>query len=841
MISKLRRQIAVITLVTVLLTVVFGQAVFADHSPKIKTSVLALNSYHKGYKWADDIVEGIASVLGPNTRNISLQVEYMDTQRLSDARYLERLFEIYKYKFRNKKFDVIIASDDPAWNFLQKYREELFPDTPVVFCGVNYLEKTASEQNSFTGVVEGQDIKATIEVALRLHPDTKNIYVINDKTVTGNAIGRALDEAIPNFSDRVNFVSLVEYDIYQIEETVSQLPPESLVLFLIFFQDVKGQRFAYDESIARISAKSVAPIYGVWDFTLGYGIIGGMLTSGYYQGEMAAKLALRIIDGEKPNDIPIIRNSPNHYMFDSSQMKRFGVQNSALPEKSILINDSYSNKKKVLVLNSYNYGFSWTNNIIEGIKNNISSDVDLFYEFMDTKHNSGPEYIQRLYETYRHKFSNKRFDAIITSDDDAYHFLLKYHDELFADVPVIFCGVNYFQGNEITDNKLFTGIVESIDLVKTIKVALELHPAVKNIVVINDKSFTGIGNKKMLEKIMPVFPGIQFTMFEDMNMSEVQEKVAALSTDSLVLLMTFNKDKSNNVYSYEESIRLIAGKAKVPIYSVWDFYLGQGITGGMLTSGYNQGEMAANITLRVLSGEKPEYIPIVKESPNRYMFDYNYLKLFGVNLAALPGDSVVINRPISGFEKYQTTIMAGMLTVAFMLLIIQRKKVQDQLKLFATTDTLTGVLNRRTGIALLEQRLEMAKAQYLKLTICFVDVNDLKMINDTYGHHDGDNVIQSISRLLGQRLNKNDVLCRFGGDEFIIAFTDCELDQAKLKMEQIDQDINIHSYRNHKDYCISISWGFAEFNPAKPVLLDELIKLADSMMYIYKSRYKRKT
>lgn len=806
-----------------------------------KKSVLVLNSYHKGYKWSDSTIEGIASVLGPNARNIELVVEDMDTYRIQDNGYIHQLYETYRYKFHEKKFDVIIAADDPAFSFLLRYHEELFPGTPVVFCGVNYFEDAMlTNQELFTGVVEGQDIQSTLQLALKLHPGTKNIYVVNDNTITGKAIEKTLQDAVPLFSDKVNFISLRGYNMEQIKETLAHAPPESLILFLILFQDATGQTFSYSESISAIAASSSIPIYGVWDFSLGYGLVGGMLTSGYYQGELAAMLAQRILNGEKPAAIPVVKNSPNHYMFDSSQMKRFNIQNAELPPDSIIINDTYSGKKQVLILNSYDHGMPWAESIISGIKSvlHASETIDLHYEFMDTKHNTGPEYMRKVYDLYRYKFSSKHFDAIITSDDDAYNFLLKYNWEIFPNVPVIFCGINYFQDSDVTDNPLFTGVVESIDIQKTIEIALNLHPATKKIVIINDKTATGEANKKLLQEVLPKFPAIDFTFFEDMNMSEVQNRVESLPADSIILLMSFNKDKSNNIYSYEESIRIISEKAAVPIYSVWDFYLGHGIVGGMLTSGYYQGKTAADLLLRILNGEQPRDIPIIKQSPNKYMFDYNYLAKHRIDPAKLPQDSIVINEPASNFEKFGLLLFSIVFVIVCTILIIQRKKAQDQLKILAKTDALTGILNRGAGLAILKQHMDVACQYNHKLTIAFIDVNNLKVVNDTYGHHEGDQLIKTASLLLKQKLRQSDTVCRLGGDEFLLIFPDCDLAQAIDVWNRIEGSIDAYNSTSQKSYNLSLSHGFAEYNPAIPTSSEELIKAADNEMYARKRLYK---
>ncbi len=304
-----------------------------------KKQVLVLNSYHRGYKWTDDITEGILSVFGPEKENVSLYIEYMDSKRVSDEQYFESLREIYKHKFRNVRFDVIICSDDNAFNFLLKHRNEIFPDTPVVFCGVNYFNESDLEGHDlFTGVNEEANLKAGIDLALKLHPDTEQVVVITDTTTTGKKIHTELMEIIPAYPDTIEFILFEDMEMKEIQERIQGLPSDSLVFYTFFFRDKSGKFFEYDESISLIAEKCAVPIYGAWDLSLGHGVVGGMLTSGYHQGEAAAKTALRILQGERVKDIPIIKESPNRYMFDYHQLDRFGIKLSKLPEGSIVIN-----------------------------------------------------------------------------------------------------------------------------------------------------------------------------------------------------------------------------------------------------------------------------------------------------------------------------------------------------------------------------------------------------------------------------------------------------------------------------------------------------------------------
>ncbi len=848
--AKARKSIAC------LIIFIIGSMLFAGSLSWAKgrqetRNILVLNSYHKGYRWTDDIIEGISSVLGPEGQQLHLTVEDMDTKRVAaDQEYFNKLYEVYRYKFKDRNFDLVICSDDAAFRFLEQFHQQLFPDTPVIFCGVNYFEDgMLKDQPLFTGVVEMYDIRGTIQAALRLHPATKSIYVINDKTITGQGVRRTLLEVTKEFPD-VNFISLEDLPMAEIQDKVRQLPSDSLVLFLVFFQDTAGDHFNYDESISLIAAGSRVPIYGVWDFYLGHGIVGGVLTSGYSQGAMAAQLALRVLAGEQPSHIPPVKDNVNRAMFDERQMKRYGIGRAQLPEGSTIINESYTAKKQVLVLQSYHSDMPWVHSVDTGVRAVLGAepDVECYFDYMDTKRNPNPEYLQQLYDLYKYKYGNKKFDAIITVDDNAYDFVLTHHQEIFPGTPMAFCGVNDFNEQVFTANHNWvSGVVENVNIPGTLDVALRLHPRARNIVVINDHSGVGQTNLRMLRDSMPPYQerGIHFDLLDDMTMAEVRDYVARLGDDSLILLLTFNQDKANHVFSYEESMDLIAEKAKVPIYGLWDFYLGHGLVGGFLTDGYSQGELAATLALRMLRGEAPGQIPVVRQSPNNYMFDYRQLVRFGVDPQKLPPGSMVLNQPASFYGQYRTLVWGVglfifLLVIAICFLyvnIIGRKKVEQELKVHATTDTMTGVINRRTGLLFLEEQLVRADEAGKPCTICFIDINDLKRVNDQWGHHQGDRLIETVCQLIKEALRPADILARLGGDEFLIIFPSCTIPLAALIWESIATQ-TVEYNKTESYFQVSLSHGFAQYNPGSTVSSNELIKEADFCMYQDKMKQK---
>jgi PAS domain S-box-containing protein len=309
-----------------------------------RKNVLILNSYHQGYKWTDDETQGAMAGLDPVRNGFKVVIECMGTKWAYAEPYFEQLRGTYKYKFQGIRFDLIIATDDDAFDFLKRNRDELFPNTPVVFCGVNWFKPDSVQAGfkGYTGVNEDVDIPATLDLMLKLHPGAKKIFVVADMTTTGKKIHAQFAGIVPKYKDRVSFTFLDDMVMSEILDTVGKLGNDTLVLMTIFQKDKAGAFFEFSESTSLISKSSRVPFYGLWDFNLGFGIVGGMLTSGYNQGKTAGEMAARILKGEKTDAIPVLMKSPNRFMFDNRQMARFGIKKSAIPGRSVVINEPAS-------------------------------------------------------------------------------------------------------------------------------------------------------------------------------------------------------------------------------------------------------------------------------------------------------------------------------------------------------------------------------------------------------------------------------------------------------------------------------------------------------------------
>lgn len=305
-----------------------------------RQNVLILHSYHRGYEWTDNVKGGMEEVLSRELPAAELFVENMDSKRQAPAAIFPVLRRFLADKYADKQFAVILTSDDNALDFLLAYGQELFPGVPVVFCGINnFQDGRIAGQNAMTGVTEDIDLEGTLQAALRLHPHTGTVAVVDDLSTSGRANLEGLREIIPRFKDRVKFLELVGLRAADLQTALAGLSADSLILRLAFFRDPDGLFFTVKQGNALIGESCPWPIYTVWDFTIQGGVVGGRVVSGRRQGEAAAELAVRILRGEAVENIAVVRQSPNVHMFDYRALQRFAITRDSLPVGSVILND----------------------------------------------------------------------------------------------------------------------------------------------------------------------------------------------------------------------------------------------------------------------------------------------------------------------------------------------------------------------------------------------------------------------------------------------------------------------------------------------------------------------
>ena len=162
---------------------------------------------------------------------------------------------------------------------------------------------------------------------------------------------------------------------------------------------------------------------------------------------------------------------------------------------------------------------------------------------------------------------------------------------------------------------------------------------------------------------------------------------------------------------------------------------------------------------------------------------------------------------------------------------IERKRVEEELERLTRYDTLTGTCNRRYGLELLQRQLKLAKRNKSPLLFAYIDLDNLKDINDEFGHKEGDKVMVQLVKLFKSILRDVDIIIRMGGDEFLAIFLDSSLKEIPVIRKRLNQELNLLNQIAKNPYPIEFSMGFSGYDPLHPQSVKELIRIADQKMY----------
>jgi diguanylate cyclase (GGDEF)-like protein/PAS domain S-box-containing protein len=171
--------------------------------------------------------------------------------------------------------------------------------------------------------------------------------------------------------------------------------------------------------------------------------------------------------------------------------------------------------------------------------------------------------------------------------------------------------------------------------------------------------------------------------------------------------------------------------------------------------------------------------------------------------------------------------------------VTDRKRMEDELRALTLVDELTGLYNRRGFFTLAQQQLKIADRLQRGLFLIFADVDGLKNINDTFGHHEGNIALIDTAYVLKETFRESDIIARIGGDEFVIMAMETTDTDPDVFNDRLQDYVTSYNAKGNRRYKLSISIGIAGYNPYSPCTLDELIKKADALMYDQKRNKKR--
>lgn len=222
---------------------------------------------------------------------------------------------------------------------------------------------------------------------------------------------------------------------------------------------------------------------------------------------------------------------------------------------------------------------------------------------------------------------------------------------------------------------------------------------------------------------------------------------------------------------------------------------------------------------------------------------FAYQKITFVNMVDFASNGIINARVGTGYNSYfLLTYFFVSLTSLVVIVLINRLFIVDKnlerYKFKAETDLMTGALSREAGLTHLKNEMAHAITYKYDLTIAYVDVNDLKIVNDRFGHKEGDKLIKAISDIVQSSLREFDIISRLGGDEFLVIFTRCNKAQAQRIWRRITEEFIKVNAEGEYEFKISASVGITQFNPVKHTTLLSYVHEADEEMYHHKKAIK---
>lgn len=166
----------------------------------------------------------------------------------------------------------------------------------------------------------------------------------------------------------------------------------------------------------------------------------------------------------------------------------------------------------------------------------------------------------------------------------------------------------------------------------------------------------------------------------------------------------------------------------------------------------------------------------------------------------------------------------------------EREKMIRELKALSLKDDLTGLYNRRGFFTIVSEYLKLAKRESYPVFLLFLDLDDLKAINDNWGHYQGDKALKDLTHVINSTFRSSDVKARMAGDEFAVFPVGKSESGVEKALERFQKNLQNFNRKNQAPCKISISYGISRWDPDKPSSLDTLLKEADEKMYIQKRR-----
>ncbi len=284
-----------------------------------------------------EVDQAILTGLQKSPYRIELYQESLDLTLFPDRVSQDRFREEIIRKYSARKPDVIVAAGPASLKFIAELYDK-FQGTPIIFCAIlGEIPDQLRHGVPFTGVLAQLHPEGTLNAALHLLPNTKHVVVVGGAGKFDEGFEAIAKQSFHNYESKLEFKYLFDLTMPALLERLKHLPNDTIVYHTAISQDAVGDYFIDSaQSIPMVASAANAPVFVMDDVDLRAGTVGGDLVNWADDGRIAAEMAARVLNGEKPQDIPVVTS--NHvYMFDWRALKRWGMSEKNLPPGSIVL------------------------------------------------------------------------------------------------------------------------------------------------------------------------------------------------------------------------------------------------------------------------------------------------------------------------------------------------------------------------------------------------------------------------------------------------------------------------------------------------------------------------
>jgi len=846
--NKYPVMIIVQLLVVVLLMFISSQLRANEHE------IFVLHSYSQEYQWTASQHEGFTAVYAAKEKNKStIKTEYLDTKRKAFTKDYAKWFADYlKEKYQNYRPDIIYVTDDNALKFALVHFDSIFPNVPVIFSGINnYKILNRLYGKNFTGVFEQKEISPNLSLIELIDPNNNEVLIIGDQSNTAKSIEEETRKQLQKFSHiKANFISFSE--IEPLMQALREHKGHYILLTTIgSIKDQTGKVLSLNETLEKIAHAGDHVIISMEDAYMGDGILGGYVTSGKKQGESAAAMVLRYLGDTPVKDIIPLIKSPNEYIFNYKELEKLNITlPDTIEDSAIILNkpETFYQRNRIAIL----FGFFILLLLLIALMAVFL--IVLKHKNTEIQKNSG--LLKKQAETLRQaknsltayqkisSVGNWEWDTITGKNswsDDVYQMLGLVPQSIEENLDNYLKYVPKEERNKISEafnqalKSSMSGEIEHkiIQQDHTIKYAmLFICPQGKddsgNIITITLLDITTFKKNELLE-------------------AEKFERIERYQ-DALIEWATIEHKNLDSAFEYATEIS--ARTLNVPRVSIWLYK--QNMSSIECKNIFIQ-EQGHSKGLELHRVDYPKYFAALKTAKSMCIdqartdsrtseFTKDYL--IPNDIYSMLDAPIIYQGKVAGVVCHEQTNVvrhwsiqelefatAIANTVSLSLEIDKRKQIEHQLVHQAYHDSLTGLPNRTLFTDRLEQALAHAKRNNTLLAVVFLDLDNFKEINDSFGHAVGDQVLVNVSRRIRDALRRVDTISRMGGDEFTIilpSFNDIE--HINVVAEKLYAVLQESMFINENKFIVTGSIGISVY-PNDGETVDLLLSNADDAMY----------